>query len=181
VNTNLPEPQITLRSVGGVDEAHREWKSNCGPAAIAAALSLTLDDVRTAVPPMGTPNFKGFMNVLDVQNALRWLDAKILRTWSKPPNSLLLTDVHKPGPIVAMLQWGGPWNGIPQAAATYRHLVAFKYGWLGPRLGPRWLYDVNDPNGWCYVSKWERDILPGLLPERGDGTWSIAWACQVEE
>lgn len=182
--SDLPEtwqrPQLILRSPPDLDEAWREWKANCGPAAIAAALGLTLAEVRTAVPPSGTPRFKGFMNIRDVQATLRWLDVKVMRTWTRPSPSFL-HEPHPGGPLIAMLQFGGPWNGIPRVAATFRHLIAFRHGVLGPHPAKTWVYDVNADYGWSAATSWEARIIPDLIPPRGDGTWTITWACQIEE
>lgn len=175
----LPTPQIRLRTPPDVDEAILRWEANCGPTAIAAVTGRRMSDVLSAVPPMGTSRFKGYMNVLDIQNALRWLDVRIARSWSKPPNSLLLTDMDR-GPALFMLQWGGPWMRDPRAAAQHRHVIGFHYGWVGPNLGDRWVADVNTPNVWGLLALWTRRVLPALLPAHGDGTWSIGWACAID-
>lgn len=178
---SLPEPQLTRLSPFGheLEAAYKEWGCNCGPTAIAAATGRSLDEVRQAVPPAGTSRFKGYMGVPDVQAALRWLDVKVTRTWSKPPNSLLLADLTG-GPAIFMIQWGGPWMRDPRAAAKHRHLIAFRYGWVGPTTGPRWVGDVaNRPAVWWLLDAWVATVHE-LMPEGGDGTWSIGWACQVE-
>lgn len=176
----LPEPQISRLSHFGheIDQAYREWGCNCGPTAIAAATGRSLSEVRQAVPPSGTPRFKGYMGVPDVQAALRWLDVRVVRTWSKPPNSLLLADLTA-GPAIFMIQLGGPWMRDPRAAAKHRHLIAFKYGWIGPRLGPRWVGDVNTRDVWSLLDAWLANVPALLRPKGGDDSWSIGWACQV--
>lgn len=180
--TSLPMPQISRLPLlcGGreVEAAYDEWGANCGPLAIAAATGRSLAEVRSALS-MGSGRFKGYTNVLDVQAALRWLDVKVIRTWSKPPTSLLERDLVN-GPALFMIQWGGPWMRDPRAAARHRHLIAFRYGWIGPKLGPRWVADVNIPDVWCLLDAWAV-LVPALLqPDGGDGTWSIGWACQLE-
>ncbi len=80
-----------------------------------------------------------------------------------------------------MIQCGGPWMRDPRAAAKHRHLIAFRYGWIGPTLGPRWVADVNIPEIWCLLDAWLELVPPMIKPKGGDGTWSIGWACQLAE
>ena len=176
----LPVPQISRLPLLGrereVEEAYDAWGANCGPLAIAAATDRSLDEVRTALTK-GTGRFKGYTNVLDVQAALRWLDVQVVRTWSKRPASLL-TELR--GTTIAMIQWGGPWMRDPRAAARHRHMIALRYGWIGPKLGPHWVADVNVAHIWCLLDAWAETVPAVLMPKGGDGTWSVGWACQLE-
>lgn len=176
---HLPEPQIhPLMPPADVAAAIRKWKANCGPVALAAATGRTMDEVRVALS-RGTGRFKGYTNVPDIHGALRWLDVKVVRTWSKPTNALLTMGLQE-GPAIFMLEWGGPWTRDPRAAAKHRHLIAFRYGWIGQKMGPRWVGDATIPNVWCLLDAWLA-IVHELQPEGGDGTWSIGWACQLAE
>jgi hypothetical protein len=179
----LPQPQLRdlpLFNAGAeIEAAYLAWKCNCGPTAIAAATGKPLDQVRAALTK-GTGRFRGYTTVPDVQAALRWLDVRVVRTWPKPPKSLLESDLTA-GPAIMMIQFGGPWMRDPRAAAKYRHLIAFRYGWLGPTMGPRWVGDVNTPAIWCLLDAWRDTVVDLLAPDGGDGTWSIGWACQLAE
>jgi hypothetical protein len=177
----LPVPQISRLPLLGreheVEAAYDAWGANCGPLAIAAATDRSLDEVRSALT-MGSGRFKGYTTVPDVQTALRWLDVQVERTWSKRPASLL-TDLRST--TIAMIQWGGPWMRDARAAARHRHLIAIRYGWIGPKLGPTWVADVNLPDIWCLLGAWT-EVVPAMLrPKGGDGTWSVGWACQLRE
>lgn len=179
--TALPQPQLRdlplFDASVEIEAATREWKANCGPVAIAAATGKSLVEVRAALTK-GTGRFRGYTTVPDVQAALRWLDVRVVRTWSKPPKALLEHGLA--GPAILMIQWGGPWMRDPRAAARHRHLIAFRYGWFGP-TGPRWVGDVTiRPAVWCLLDAWLATVHE-LMPDGGDGTWSLGWACQVAE
>jgi hypothetical protein len=165
------DPQLDLVALLDVDEADA-WGANCGPAALAGAFGLQLADVREAVSDAGV--FRGYMTITHMRAAIDRLGGRIDRTWSKPA-TLRDTDGS---PIICCVQWHGPWMTVPRAAATKRHFIAYRAGYVGER-GPGWVCDVNVPRGWILASAWHEVIVPLLIPKRGDGKWSIQWAAQV--
>ncbi len=169
-----PKPQLELRALLDVDQAIAGWGANCGPAALAGALGLQLADVRGAVSDVA--GFRGYMSISSMRKALRWLDAAIEQDWHRPPNGILAKT--NGAPVLCCIMWGGPWSGDPQTAAKHRHFIVYRHGYVGSR-GPGWVCDVNVEGGWCLASEWKAKTLPLLLPELGDGTWSIQWAAQV--
>jgi len=182
LSRELPQPQLRglplLNAGAELEAANRAWNCNCGPTAIAAATGKSLDQVRAALTK-GTGRFKGYTTVPDVQAALRWLDVRVERSWSKPPKALLEHELA--GTAVLMIQFGGPWMRDPRAAARHRHLIAFRYGWIGPKMGPRWVADVtNRPAVWTLLDAWIATVHE-LMPDGCDGTWSIGWACSLAE
>ncbi len=169
-----PGPQLELKALIDVDEAIKTWGANCGPAALAGALGLQLADVREAVSDDG--QFRGYMSITNMRDAMRRLGVVVERDWQKPPNRML---THTRGePILCCIAWGGPWSSVPKAAAKRRHFIVYRHGFVGTK-GPGWVCDVNVDGGWILASEWKAKILPDLLPERGDGTWTIQWAAQV--
>ena len=57
-----------------VARACEEWGATCGPGALAAALGLTLAEVRPAVSKSG--HFPGYMSIPDIERALRRLERR---------------------------------------------------------------------------------------------------------
>lgn len=169
-----PGPQLQLVALADIDAASESWGANCGPAALAGALGLQVSDVRAAVSEAG--KFRGYMTITAMKAAIAKAGAAIEMQWTRPPNGMLTqTDGS---PIICCIQWGGPWSKVPRAAATYRHFICYRHGWIG-ELGPGMVCDVNAPMGWLTASEWKAVLLPELIPKRGDGTWSIQWAAQV--
>lgn len=198
----LPRPQLDLRGVGDIDAASAEWGANCGPAALAGALGLQISDVFQAVSerPQADrqlelvavepepPKFRGYMNVRHMIDALEHLGAKFGRRWKNPGTAVL--DAVNGGTLLIRIQWGGPWTRDPRAALTHSHWIAYKHGYFGPRTHyarvsggeqePGWILDVNNlSNSWVPRWMWEKTVVPLLLPERGDGTWSLSWVGEV--
>jgi hypothetical protein len=169
-----PTPQLQLPTLLDVDQAIDGWGANCGPAALAGALGLQLSDVRAAVSEDGI--FRGYMSITNMREAMRRLGVVVERDWQKPLNGFLART--NGSPILCCIAWGGPWSSVPRAAAKHRHFIVYRNGFVGSK-GPGWVCDVNVDGGWCLASEWKEKLLPELLPERGDGTWTIQWAAQV--
>lgn len=142
-----------------VAAAYRDWGCNCGPAALAASLDLTLDAVR---PHLGDFEQRRFMNPTQMQISLVALMAR----WRAIPNG---TGPPWPENGVVRIQFGGPWlkPGVPVGAAYART------HWLASRKheGADWVCDVSA--GWLPAERWEAEILPLLVKwvSRADGTW----------
>lgn len=189
-------PVIDLRGrfVPDVIEASDEWGANCGPTAIAAALGLTMREVKSAVAPSGT--FQGYMGVRDLREAIARAGGQIVRQWSKPEKrELARTDGS---PIVVVVRFCGPWDDIPnervraRVQATHRHAFCYRHGIVAGQaseFGPGWVYDCNNVirnEGrlvvtWAPVKLWRDDVLRELVPERGTGEIEIDWMAQVEK
>jgi hypothetical protein len=211
----MTEPQITLYHPPDVDKCAKAWAATCGPCALAAALKMPVaavfEAVSSAVVAMPGDSqvglafeeprrsFRGHMSIGQMVDAM----ASLERSWwstarESPRDAVRDVDV----PVLACLQWGGPWDRS-RGAAVYRHWVVFRHGYVG-ETGPVFVYDWNAKHrvvtrtfdgvtehvegsrwsereevragGWLGLAHWERVLLPRLLPERGDGTWRIQWA-----
>lgn len=140
-------------------EAIEGWGANCGPAAIAALLGLTLAAVR---PHLAGFENRGYMNPTHVKVSLRALG-----------HEPRLTPALDRWPVtgLAFVQWGGPWRVVAEA---YRHTH-----WIAVK--DDWVYDVNG-NQWAPRWWWEKEIAPllaRLRPER-NGTWYVRTGYSVE-
>lgn len=143
-----------------IDAAHEAWGANCGPAAIAALLSLSLADVR---PHLGDFERRRYMNPTHVREALRSLG------WSATNAT---ADDRWPHTGLAFIQWEGPW---PNVAAAYRHTH-----WVAVR-GP-WLYDAN-ADEWAARWWWEGQVAPVLAKDirRCTGTWYVRTGFELDQ
>ena len=188
-------PSVDPPPIAGVAAANTEWGCTCAPVAIAGALGLQLPDVRQAVSPGG--RFRGFMTVADVRRALTKLGARVTeKRTAKTVDLLELPDALEQigdGPMVVILQWCGPWDSVPRAAATYRHAIAYQRAWLRspdqwaqrPR-GPGIVLGANTPcesdaAPWIPAYVCRNLVAPELLPRRANGRVRIQWSAEVTQ
>lgn len=178
--------------VPDVVEASEAWGANCGPTALAAALHTTMEAVKPSVAPDGV--FQGYMGVRDFKAAIERAGARIVRQWSKPDKRELLRTTGEP--ILVLIRFLGPWDGVPKLAAKHRHAFVYRHGIvssldsLGQREhGPGWVYDCNNlvehPQerrlvaSWLPLHQWREHVLPELVPEQGTGETAIDWMAHV--
>lgn len=163
-------------SADDAERAHTEWGCNCGPAALAAILEMTLDEVR---PHMGDFEGKRYTNPTLMLNTLHRLSVVFSYRGGHLGRS------NWPAYGLARIQWEGPWTkpGVP-ARAAYRHTH-----WVGVNGRSRddiGIFDVNalgNGSGWCPLQDWSDDIVPWILKEcapRADGGWHITHAVEVQ-
>jgi hypothetical protein len=151
-----------------VARAHDSWGCNCGPGALAAALGLTLDEVR---PHLGDFEHRRFMNPTQMGHALdrlkarwraipretgpTWTENGVVRTWTENG--------------VVRIQFGGPWlqPGVPAGAAYARS------HWVAARIheGHYWVFELSA--GWLPAERWAVEVFPKLAAAvaRADHTW----------
>jgi hypothetical protein len=158
-----------------IDEALAEWGATCGPAAIAAALGVSIGSTRRLVCDLddrGEPlRFKGYMGIRELRRALERAGVTISASGSVVPPDALLK--HAQCPCVAMVQWSGSWDEVPRAAAAYRHVIALARA----ETGEQFVFDVNDDD-WNPRPFWEKEIVPLLMPHRATG-WRFSWVAEV--
>lgn len=121
MSTATERPFVELRyTEADSDRAFKEWKATCGPHAIAAALGLSLDRVRPAIP-----NYKGWMSPTQMTQTLLALGRFTnLRHPLKTPD--LCNGINR-------IQWEGKWlnPGVPARVAYFHtHWVAHFNGWV---------------------------------------------------
>ncbi len=159
------------------ERAWDEWGCNCGPAALAAVVGVSLDTVR---PHMGNFEAKRYTNPTLMWAALRSLGVQFSFRGGD------LGRENWPAYGLARIQWEGPWmkTGVP-VRARYRHTH-----WVGVNsrdplnVG---IFDVNalgNGTGWCDVMDWVGAIVPWILKEcepKADGRWHITHAVEIAQ
>lgn len=157
------------------ERAFNEWGCNCGPAALAAIMSLTLDQVR---PHMGDFEKKRYSNPTLMYAALDSVGAR----WRK------LDCPRCDWPIYGLcrIQWEGPWTqpGVPiRVRYRHTHWIAVQHP-VGARAAG--IFDVNclaNGSGWTDEKSWRENLVPWLLEEcvpRADGKWHITHSIEVD-
>jgi hypothetical protein len=164
----ISPPAFTLDDVEAANDA---WGANCGPASLAVACALTLDEVR---PHMGDFERKGYTNPTLMAAALD----SVGRAWRAAG-----TDAWPRFGLVR-IQWEGPWTapGVPMRV-RYRQTH-----WIVAALSASrgvGVFDVNamvNGTGWCTVADWERVVVPFILDQypRASGGWHRTHVWEVE-
>lgn len=165
----LTRPKFTLDDAIRAGQA---WGANCGPGAAAAALNLTLEEIR---PHLGDFEQKRYTSPSMMFAALRSLGVK--------HHTRLGGGVTWPQSGLARVQWEGPWTrpGVP-IAARYRHTH-----WVASRVARESIeiFDINCMcvGGWVSVREWADSVVPWLLREcepKSDGRWYLTHAIEIE-
>lgn len=165
-----------------VQRAVDEWNCSCGPAALAAALGITLNMVR---PYVGEDFVaKGYMSPTMMKAAIERVGRRIVtddRTRYREAEKL-------PADALVRIQWEGPWTA-PGMNARWAygatHWVWAQY-WV-PDLrqhGRLWIFDINQ--GWAPAEYWERETVPLIVANVKRATrgwyathsWTIARGAQ---
>lgn len=133
--TDQPPPSLRY-SADDSARANREWKAACGPHSLAAALGLSLAEVRPALV-----GYRGWMNPTQMGQALQSLGrAYELRSHLRTPD--LCDGINR-------IQWEGSWlnSGVPARIAYHHtHWVARCHGWV--------LCASCDPAAWIPEEEW---------------------------
>jgi hypothetical protein len=119
--------------------AYQSWRCTCGPAALAAALGLTLDAVRPACEAAGFGGKVTWMSPTMMAAAVANAGGAITRRHPMEARSRLF-----PGAGLARIQFGGPWcepGANPKWAYWHTHWVAAWRGGVGH--GRTTVFDVN--------------------------------------
>lgn len=159
--------------------AANEWGLNCGPAAIAAVLGLTLEELR--------PHLFDFEQKRYTNPTLMWQILGGLGVWWRKSSVCLSLPCEEeclwPAYGLARVQWEGPWTdpGVPQRV-RYRHTH-----WVASRSVPgleRQVFDINCMcvGGWIAVTEWSQDVVPWLLSQcepKANGNWHLTHVVEV--
>ena len=177
----MPEPRPLRFTRDDAERAFDDWGCNCGPAALAATLGWTLDEVRTH---LGDFAAKGYVNPTLMQAALRSTGAQF--SW-RPLSFAAQGRGIDPWPDhgLARVQWEGPWTkpGVPMPA-RYRHTH-----WVAACRSERHgvgIFDINtmlgNGPGWCSLADWSAVIVPAILAAgvpRADGRWHLTHIAEL--
>jgi len=166
------------------DAAHAQWGCNCGPAALAAVLGVSLDTVRRATDAVGFGT-RRYMSPTMMQQAI----AKAGATYTANRIAgVLLQSMHFPRRGLARIQWEGPWTkpgANPKWAYHYTHWVASwvrdgvtKWDKAAAILDPV-VFDIN--GGLMLLSEWESEVVPAITASipRADGEWNVTHSWEL--
>lgn len=140
------------------DNAVDAWGCNCGPSALAFALQLPLSVARDAIPAFVE---KGYTSPTMMLDALQTLGVEIHRVAKGEVDTSSMFDDASAS--LVRIQWTGPWYG--RYAYGHTHWIAT---WLN-EFGKPMVFDCN--GGMMASHLWESEIVPLLIPRRGDGGW----------
>jgi hypothetical protein len=174
-------------SQADADRAYTDWGCNCGPAALAAILDLSLDAVRPAVESAGFSD-RRYMSPTMMKAALRYLRV----CWSE--RQITPADIGGlafPNRGLARIQWEGPWTAPganPKWAYRQTHWVASWKSAAGDatvadkvwsQLSPV-IFDIN--GGLMEFNRWEEEIVPLITSSipRADGDWHVTHCWEIE-
>jgi hypothetical protein len=174
MSDELPDTVLTkpLFTLADAERAHDEWGANCGPAAIAAVLDLTLEEIR---PWLGDFENKRYTNPTLMWSILDSLSV----SWRR-----LSAPLNWPRHGLVRIQWHGPWTapGVSPRAA-YRHTHWVGAARRGDEIGVFDVNALNNGSGWCSIADWSAHIVPFILSEcvpRADGRWSMTHVVEVQ-
>ncbi len=178
----MANPPRLRFTAADVDLAFETWGCNCGPAAIAAILGLTLDEVRRH---MGDFEVRRYTNPTLMGESLRGAGARFdLRqhpAWQKAQGPSM------PNWGLARIQWEGPWmhDGVPVAARYQRTHWVGTYRPQASGFVELGVFDINaiDGGGWLSFETWRDRLVPRILRQgvpRADGGWHVTHAYEVQ-
>lgn len=147
-----------------MDIASDKFDAACGHGALAAVLGMSAASVMKYFSSGG-----GYVNIPMMKDAIRAAGRTLYRKQHEGQDLL-------PGPdeyAVMLIQFTGPWmkSGNPIAACRWRHWIA--------AAGNALVFDANHP-GWQTHDYWQKEILPDLLPERGDKGWYFSAVLRIK-
>ena len=191
-----PPPPLRF-TYDDAEAAYDRCKFNCGPAALCAALGMTIVEFE-GLSSAEEFKRKGYTNPTLMQRLLK--DARAVNPKVDWVTRVAgeRTDLWLPAFGLARIQWGGPWTkpGVPMAA-RYRktHWVAtYADPALDRHQGPLIGYHVFDVNalgatrtvlgipGWIRLEEWAVHLVSRLLEgyPRADGSWWVTHAIEVK-
>lgn len=151
------------------------WGCNCGPAALAAIVGLTLDEVRPHLIGFDTKRYTNPKMMFAALNSIG-------RPWQR-----IRTPAHMPTWGLCRIQWQGPWthsDANPRWAYRQTHWIGAAKRKADDSIG---VFDVNCVNetpgaGWVSLQDWSSVVVPSLTSEipRATGGWHITHALEVE-
>lgn len=178
MSRTLSHPPPLRFTEADAEQAWKEWGCNCGPAALAAVLGITLEQARGLLRSFDS---RRYVNPTMMRTALNyyWPQRPLEFGWH-----VLTGDRPQIWPMygLARIQWHGPWMnpGVPARVAYGKtHWVAACRG-VDNDTG---IFDVNAMNtgGWISLADWRDIMVPWILKEvpRADGKWSITHVAEI--
>jgi hypothetical protein len=136
---SLEAPKLAFSEKESSD-AKKQWEGNCGPHALAAAVGISLKDVRTALPR----DFRGTMSPTQMTEALGNLRIKCVIT------KRLNTKDLRNG--LGYVQWTGRCLRSSYKSERYRYTH-----WIASRDG--WVFEtMTQTFGWMKEDAWRKEF-----------------------
>lgn len=169
VSRRLKKPEVHVSQEDWV-KADKEFRPNCGPAALAVMTKSPLIDACKAIPGFKE---RHYTNPTMMAAALRQLGVPFHERDDAECDGHTLTEYG-----IVRIQWEGPWTAQgsnPRWAYRHTHWIgAAKFFWPTER-GVDFVFDVNC--GWQMQADWETIHVPKIIEEvadkRATGNW---WA-----
>lgn len=157
--------------------AYERWGCNCGPAALAAVLQISLDDALSLLPDF--PSRK-YTSPTMMKDALLDCDFREI-TRARKTAATLCPEILPDWGLVRV-QWTGPWTA-PGANPKWAYRQTHWFASFKPELTcPDWtiVFDVNSgPVEW---SDWLKTIPAAITKQipRADGGWFVTHLWQID-
>jgi hypothetical protein len=147
--------------------AHDAWGCNCGPAALAFALGMTLDEIR---PHLGDFEARRYTNPTLMLASIKRAGGRVLNYRTYEQYSLRAYTIPRMTGLLR-IQWNGPWterSANPRWAYRHTH-------WIAPWLDEheQAVFDVNC--GIVSFEEWARKIVPQILKTIPRASGTPAW------
>jgi hypothetical protein len=135
--------------------------ANCGPAALAASLSMEVADIMRYLPHFEDET-KRYTNLTAMKAALNAAEVSFEVRRNEFPSRGL-----------ALIQWTGPWTQkqfFSRWSLRYTHWVA---------VDGDMIYDIH--NGfWQHQDEWARDVVPDYLAELPQAAdWAVKYGIEL--
>ena len=162
-----------LIAPAGLQEAIAEWNANCGPAALAATLGVSMAAVRDFFPRFPA---KPWCNPTHMVEAIRLAGRKYALT---PYCHRIGRGRACPAHGVAFLQFSSPEIDAMPVLAQYKktHWVATfnEHGYDRPSV----IYDIN-AGGWVSANDWHAHLWPRFQEATGATTFWCRSAYEID-
>lgn len=154
--------------------AHEEWGANCGPNALAFALQLDINDVRSHIPDFDRKRYTSPTMMKEALKSLgvTWFNCKADKEYICWPEVSLVR-----------VQWTGPWTAPgsnPKWAYGHTHWIAT---WIQESANHPFcdsmVFDCN--GGIMTLNDWVANIVPELTKyPRADGGWQPTHVWRID-
>ena len=159
---------MSLYNPPDIDEAHEQWRANCGPCAVAAVLGRDMGKVRELFEP-----WPGYSNPTLIRRAVERAGKRLL------PATIETVETG-----LGFVQFEGPWEA-GGARAAYRHTH-----WVGLARRSRhdgeppqiFVYDAaaHEVGGWITLEAFGRVGIPMYLEDEPKATgWRFRQVFEV--
>lgn len=164
-------------SLEDLRRAYDEWGCNCGPAALAFALQVPIDDVRYVIPGFDQKRYTSPSMMAGALTGLEVRSRSFKSLYAGKPVLVLPTDSTEV--CLVRIQWAGPWTypgTNPRWAYRQTHWIAA--WWEAETMK---VFDVN--SGVVDLLDWTASVVPEILRlyPRASGLWWPTHVWRIED